>query len=142
MDLLFTQVRAIDAAQQQLAAQLELSAKAFNQSTQDQLLLSKQFQSTGDVVARLTLWQMKMDAAGQPESPRSDFDEENPFSSAPPGWLQVGPETIPIALAMVRYISTANSFLRCCFLVLMVWTLRFGRISVKNISIYTALVIL
>lgn len=85
LDLLFTQVGALGDSQQQIAAQLELTAKAVNQNTQDQLLLSKQLKATGDAVASLTMWRMKLEAGSQSDSPRSDVEVLNPFSSSAPG---------------------------------------------------------
>jgi hypothetical protein len=85
LDLLFAQIRSMDTSQQQMAAQIDLTAKAMNQSTQDQILLSQQLKATGDAVVRLTMWQMKMDAVSSPVSNRSDAEEENWFASAPTG---------------------------------------------------------
>lgn len=63
---------------------MELTAKAVNQSTQDQLMMAKQLQATGEAVARLTLWQMKMESGSSIESPRSEMGGDNPFASRDP----------------------------------------------------------
>lgn len=55
LDLLFIQIEALGNSQQQMAVQMELTAKAVNQSTQGPLLLSKQLKATGDAVARLRM---------------------------------------------------------------------------------------
>lgn len=83
IDLLFTQVSAVSNSQQQVSAQMDLIAKAVNQSTKDQLMMAKQLQATGDAVSRLTRWQMQFesDMAG---SPRSHTEEVNPFSPMDP----------------------------------------------------------
>lgn len=60
---------------------MELTAKAVNQGTQDQLLLAKQLQATGEAVSGLTRRQMRMEAGS--DSPCSDLDEVNPFSPDP-----------------------------------------------------------
>ncbi|GJN13656.1 hypothetical protein PR202_gb00386 [Eleusine coracana subsp. coracana] len=55
IDLLFSKLTTVNNAQQQLVAQMELTAKVVHQSTQDQLILAKQLAATGDAVARLTI---------------------------------------------------------------------------------------
>lgn len=54
IDLLFAQVTTMDKSQQQLLAQMEITAKAVHQSTQDQLLLAKQLAVTSEAVNRIT----------------------------------------------------------------------------------------
>jgi hypothetical protein len=44
LDLLFAQVESIDSTQQQMVAQLNLTTKMVQQTTNDQLLLAKQMQ--------------------------------------------------------------------------------------------------
>lgn len=93
LDLLFTRVGGIENSQQQLAAQLEIMAKAVNQSNQDQLILNKQLKATGEAVSRLNLWRMKLESGS--DSALSDAEDDNPFGSPDPGSSSRPPPSHP-----------------------------------------------
>lgn len=79
LDILFARSEGADETQQQILAQLEITAKAVNQVTQDQALMAKQLLAAGDAVSRLTHWQMRMEAADSV----SKAEDVNPFSPDP-----------------------------------------------------------
>lgn len=81
LDLLFSQVGGIKNSQQQLATQMELNAKAVNQGTQFTSFSQKKLKATCEVVARLAMWQMNMEAGS--DFLGYDMDEVNPFSPDP-----------------------------------------------------------
>lgn len=60
LDLLYAQVHAMDATQSQLVAQMEITAKAVNRSTQDQILLAKHLAETSEAVARISTGKKQM----------------------------------------------------------------------------------
>jgi hypothetical protein len=58
-DLLFAKVEEIDRMQHKLEAKEDISATVLDQMIKDQQTLAKQLESTGQVVAQLTLRQMR-----------------------------------------------------------------------------------
>jgi hypothetical protein len=62
IDLLFSKLEAQEETQGQMAVQMELTAKAMTQSSQEQLALAQQLAATSEVVARLAIEKQQGDA--------------------------------------------------------------------------------
>jgi len=77
--LLFTKVEEIDRMQHKLEAKVDISATVLDQMIKDQQTLAKQLESTGHVVAQLTLRQMRVEEEIQSSTTSSETSTVPPF---------------------------------------------------------------
>lgn len=79
-DLLSAKVGDVENHQQKMEAQFDVSTRVMEQMLVDQQTLAKQIEATGQVVAQLTIDQMRSRAERPPSPASSDTTDEVGFS--------------------------------------------------------------
>jgi len=69
LDVMFHQITEMHSVQKQMKAQLDLTAAAMDEYTQEQHLISQQVQANGEAIARVTLRQMEEESK-KPDQPQ------------------------------------------------------------------------
>jgi len=75
LDVMFHQITEMHSVQKQMKAQLDLTAAAMDEYTNEQHLISQQVQANGEAIARVTLRQME--ESKKPAQPQYDEDHHS-----------------------------------------------------------------